>query len=272
MFRNSVTAVLLNAVAAGAALACPMGSDTSSVEVYPTGDVVPENLLRIYVYFPRPMSPRVGASDIELYDPDGKRIDNVFLPNRYDLWSADRTRLTLVLDPGRVKTGLNANEQLGRALHEGQTFTLNIPGALQDQQGCPLSQTTKKRYTVTAEDLDTPSPEEWTLSVPEIDTRQALSVDLTSPHDHISLAYRLRVFTEAGLPVAGALSVQEHESVWTFEPSEMWKAERYEVRIAAELEDLAGNRPGILFDRPPNAPLSAWQNSITFKPKSQADG
>ncbi|MEL7042284.1 MAG: hypothetical protein AAGL90_12220 [Pseudomonadota bacterium] len=272
MFRSSIVAVLLNAVTAGAALACPTGSDTSPVDIYPSGDVVPENLLRIYVYFPRPMSQQVGASDIELYGPHGERIDNAFLPNRYDLWSADRTRLTLLLDPGRVKTGLNAHEQLGRALIVGQTVTLRVPGSLEDQQGCALQRTTEKTYTVGTEDLDPPSPARWTLSVPETDTRQALRIDLASPHDHVSLAYRLRVFSKAGAPIAGTLSLEGHESVWTFEPLKAWQAQSYEVRIAPELEDLAGNRPGILFDRPPNTPRSAWQNSITFRPKDQADG
>ena len=98
--------VLIVALLGGATTAvatCP-APEAGRVDVYPTAQVLPENLLRFYVYYPRAMAPSVGLSDILLLDADGTPMDGVFLPTREDLWSQDRRRLTVLMDPGRVNT------------------------------------------------------------------------------------------------------------------------------------------------------------------------
>ena len=85
---------------------------TRVVEVYPTcwttptADVVPENLLRLYVYFSAPMGFRGGAEYVYLLDGDGHIVEDPFLPLDVALWNGDRTRYTLLFDPGRVKRGI----------------------------------------------------------------------------------------------------------------------------------------------------------------------
>ncbi|MEL7218322.1 MAG: hypothetical protein AAGK01_07815 [Pseudomonadota bacterium] len=102
------------------------------MDVYPTAQLLPENLLRFYVYYPRAMSASAGLSDIRLLDSYGRPMDGVFLPTREDLWSQNRQRLTVLLDPGRVKTGLDASEALGRALRSAQSYTLEVSSASLD--------------------------------------------------------------------------------------------------------------------------------------------
>lgn len=92
--------------------------------------ILPENLPRLYIYFPRPMSPNIQSSDIKLFEASGQEISLVFLPMRFELWSPDRRRLTFLLDPGRVKTGLIADDTLGRALIDGETYQWRIAFAL----------------------------------------------------------------------------------------------------------------------------------------------
>ena len=55
---------------------------------------------------------------IKLTTEEGKNITGVFFDNQYELWNKDRTEVTLIVDPGRVKLGLLANNKMGRAFDE----------------------------------------------------------------------------------------------------------------------------------------------------------
>ncbi|MEM9107755.1 MAG: hypothetical protein AAGC96_19105, partial [Pseudomonadota bacterium] len=101
-----------------------------------------------------------------MLDGSGKPISGVFLSNRDDLWSPERRRLTLLLDPGRVKTGLFANSQMGRALVVGKAYSFEVSGKALDADGCPLGMDTSHAFTVTAADLDPPDPARWALTKP----------------------------------------------------------------------------------------------------------
>src|SRR5205823_706471 len=56
--------------------------------VYPSGDVLPSNLLRLYIYFSAPMSRGQAAQHIRVLDENGKALQGtqgVFLPGE-ELW------------------------------------------------------------------------------------------------------------------------------------------------------------------------------------------
>lgn len=256
---------LAAAIAAGPLRACEVGQ-TSVAEVYPTAAVLPENLLRFYIYFSAPMGSGDILKAIDLLDAEGRVVEGVFLSNRYDLWSADRTRLTLLFDPGRVKTGLIANNELGRALVAGKTYHLSISEEARDSQGCPLASAHRITFEVKAADLTSPSPADWTLVTPGVGTREPLTVGLDGPVDHVSLAYRLRVIGPDGAPVAGRIDLDAAETQWRFTPRTQWTAASYQVAIDPQLEDLAGNRPGVLFDQPADAPVTAWSSTLSWSP------
>ena len=80
-----------------------------------------------------------GALDfVRLTDERGGPVDIPFLPVQADFWNADHTRYTLFFDPGRVKLGIRPNQELGRPLRAGQTYTLQIAADWRDAQGQPL--------------------------------------------------------------------------------------------------------------------------------------
>lgn len=253
-------------VAAGPLRACE-GPQTRVAEVYPTGAALPENLLRFYIYFSAPMGPDDILPAIDLLDAEGRVIDGVFLSNRYDLWSADRTRLTLLLDPGRVKTGLVANRELGRALVAGETFVLRISAGAEDARGCPLASAHRVTFEATPADLLSPTPADWTLITPAIGTRAPLTLMLDGPVDHLSLAYRLRVIGPDGAPVGGRIDLGDAEARWIFTPTAPWPAATHQLAVDPQLEDLAGNRPGVLFDQPIGTPETSWEPLITWSPE-----
>ncbi|MEL7179624.1 MAG: hypothetical protein AAFN63_07310 [Pseudomonadota bacterium] len=263
-FRFGLIITLLGG-ATTAAATCP-APDAGRVDIYPTAQILPENLLRVYVYYPRAMAASAGLSDIRLLDADGTPMDGVFLPTREDLWSQDRRRLTVLMDPGRVKTGLDASEAMGRALRSGQSYTLEVSAGSLDAEGCVLGQKTAVAFEVGPPDLDTPDPSEWVLSTPKLGSRDPLRVNLGSPHDHLSLAFRLRVSDAEGSIVPGQIGLSPGEAGWEFIPRAAWTAETYSLTIEDSLEDLAGNRPGVLFDRPSGQAPEPWLGRLPFQP------
>ena len=70
---------------------------------------------------------------------DGREVVDPFLPLEAELWNGDRTRYTLFFDPGRVKTGIRPNDEMGRALVNGRRYTLVVDADWRDAYGRPLA-------------------------------------------------------------------------------------------------------------------------------------
>ncbi|MEL6300465.1 MAG: DcaP family trimeric outer membrane transporter [Pseudomonadota bacterium] len=245
---------------------CDEQPQVGTVDLYPSSPLLPENVLRLYLYFPREMGTDITASDIVLLDDAGTELDGVFLPTRYGLWTPDRRRLTVLLDPGRVKSGLKASHTLGKALEAGRNYLLRVPGALADKHGCPLGSDVEFRFKATGADISKPAPETWRVSKPRVGTRDAVIVDLGSPHDHVSMAYRIRIHDASGIPIAGEIRLSENEHIWHFAPTINWSDSGYEIAIDNRFEDLAGNRPSGVFDRNIDEPATDSVDTISFRP------
>ena len=69
--------------------------------VYPSGDVIPENQLRMYVQFSGPMGQQGGLNHVVWLDQAGRELTGAVLPLDTDLWSADRTAIRSCSIPAR---------------------------------------------------------------------------------------------------------------------------------------------------------------------------
>ena len=121
---------------------------TTVARVYPSGDAVPENLLRMYIEFSGPMGRPSGIPHMKLLGADGREIEGAFLPLDYEFWDPAHTRFTAFLDPGRVKSGILPNKQMGRALDTGRTVTLVISREWRDEHGLPLKDDYRRVFHV----------------------------------------------------------------------------------------------------------------------------
>jgi len=233
-----------------ATIARPAGDPTPSTvvtRVYPSGDVVPENLLRMYVEFSAPMGRRSGIEHVTLLNGSGREIPGAILPLDYEFWSPDHRRFTLFFDPGRVKDGILPNREMGRPLTGGGAMTLVISREWRDEHGRPLKDDYRRTFRVSAADtrpLDTAS---WKIQAPSAGGRNAVVVAFPEPLDHGLLMRALGV-TRDRAPLDGEIAVDAQETRWAFTPRDPWRAGTYELLALDILEDLAGNQIGRAFE------------------------
>ncbi|HEY6390590.1 MAG TPA: hypothetical protein VIX89_04905, partial [Bryobacteraceae bacterium] len=127
-------------------------------------------------------------------------------------------------------------------------YRLVIAKEAEDEYGVPLIEEFSKEFRVGADDRTSPDVHKWIVSAPSAYSRDPLIVRADKPLDAALFARLLRVEDSDGHPIAGDSSVEAHEICWRFVPEKAWKSGAYTIRIGAQLEDLAGNRPTRLFD------------------------
>ena len=247
---------------------------TTVVEVYPTSDVVPENLLRLYVYFSAPMGLKGGAEFVHLLDGNGDPVKDPFLPLDVALWNEDRTRYTLLFDPGRVKRGILPNERMGRPITAGVTYTLVVDREWRDGSGLPLVEPFTRRFTVGPPDDRAIDPAEWQVAPPVAGTNDPIVVSLLRPLDYALLRRAIFVATARGDLVDGDTDIGAAETQWSFTPREPWGTREYRLVVLPILEDPAGNRVGRPFELPSSevAGRQAPSRSVEPERKSRASG
>src|SRR6185436_14165442 len=219
----------------------PPSPPTRIVAVFPSRDVLPENLLKFYLHFSAPMARREAYLRVRLLDGSGKPVELPFLEIGEELWDRPATRLTLLFDPGRIKRGLKPREDSGPALEEGKSYTLVVDAAWPDAEGRPLQQGFRKAFKVVAPDEKQPDPKAWTVTAPGAGTRDPLTVVFHEPLDEAMLHRSLTVTDAAGSPVAGRIEIDREETRWRFHPAAAWRAGSCALVVDAVLEDLAGN-------------------------------
>jgi hypothetical protein len=209
--------------------------------VYPSAAVLPENQLKFYLHFSAPMRQGVAFEHLRLLDARGKPDELPFVNVGRELWDRSGTRLTLLLDPGRIKHGLKPREEQGPILHEGDEHTLVIDAAWPDALGRPLGKAHEKRFRVAAPDAEMPAVKRWRIRPPQAGSREPLLIDFDEPLDHALLLDALAVRGPTAELMDGTPNTAREERQWAFAPTTAWPAGDYRLEATATLEDLAGN-------------------------------
>ena len=97
-------------------------------------------MLRFYVTFSAPMSEGCAGDNVRLLNEAALEISAALLPSAAELWDPTRRRLTLLLDPARIKRGLVPHRQAGYPLLRGTSFRLVIGEGVSRRLGDPASQ------------------------------------------------------------------------------------------------------------------------------------
>jgi hypothetical protein len=219
------------------------------VEIYPTRDTLPVNLLKIYIRFSKAMREGKSLEHIILLKNERDTVRGVFLDLQPELWNADRTMLTLWLDPGRIKRDLQPNRRLGTPLEKGAHYQLIVDAQWKDHQGANLKKEFIKNFATASRDSLSPDINQWNVVTPAAGTKDPFQISFHESLDYVLLGECLQVVDEKRNPVEGTVELSEHESVLKFIPVVAWSKSSYVLRIQARLEDLAGNNLNRLFDR-----------------------
>jgi hypothetical protein len=214
--------------------------------VYPSGDVLPSNQLRLYIYFSAPMSRGEAEQRIHVLGADGTPLRGIFLPGQ-ELWDPDNRRLTMTFDPGRIKRDLTSNKAMGPPIAEGKRYTLVIDREWRDANGVAMVEPFRKTFRGGPAVRQPPDPKTWRLATPLANSRDPLVVGFGRPMNYTLLQRMLKVAGARG-DVAGSIAVAREESEWRFTPHDPWSAGAYKLVIDTSLEDLAGNKIGQPFD------------------------
>ena len=246
----------------------PAPPTTEVVAIHPTADTVPRNLLRAYVEFSAPMR-EAGAAHVRLVGTGGAPLVGALLPTEYELWDTDRRRLTVLLDPARIKRGLAPHREVGYPLQEGGSVTLVVDEAFPDASGRPLRAGATRTWTVVHDERRRVAPSAWSLRPGAAGTTNPLHVTFDRALDHGLVARCLHVVGAAGALV-GASEVEPGECSWTFAPAAPWRDEPHRLVVDPVLEDVAGNSVHRVFDRDlssaEDAPGDGGPVEVAFRP------
>jgi hypothetical protein len=219
------------------------------LHIFPSAEVLPENLLRFYFYFHTPMKKGETLQHIHLVDSKGNKDTQAFMQFKQELWSPDGKRLTLLFDPGRIKRGVSTNLELGPALQEGNTYQLVISGEWQDVYGQELGANEIKTFKVGAAYRTAIDMSSWSVNEPEVESTQSLTIQLDRIVDHALVQSMILIKNEENQNIEGSWETSEGESVLHFTPVEKWQKGNYEIVLDSGFEDVAGNNLSSLLDQ-----------------------
>ncbi len=242
--------------------------------IYPSTSALPMNQLKFYIEFSKPMRFGGAAQYIKLYRMPEKVLETeAFLAMSEELWDPEGKRLTVFLDPGRIKRGVQPNLQLGLPLVEGRRYRLVIDKKWTDYKGATLTHDFVKEFTVVAVDRESPVPDDWHVQLPDAGTKEPLQITFNEVMDYGLLHSTIVVVNMENKRVNGTIQLARNEQDWLFTPNRPWGEGKHLIIINAWLEDLAGNNLRRKFDvdlnNPNDTPKTFKELKIPFVPIKQ---
>lgn len=248
----------------------PKSAPTTVVSAHPSGPSIPENTLRFYLVFSAPMRRGEAYRHIRIVRDDGHVPDLPFLELDEELWDPSGTRLTLLIDPGRIKRGVKPLIDLGPVFEAGRKYSLRVDPAWQDANGNPLAAGHSQNYSVAPAIRERIDPASWEI-VPPRSATDPLTVRFPRALDKALAERLIRVVDQAQVAVAGNAEASTGETSWRFKPKAPWRSGQYHLTIDPALEDPAGNRPDRLFDAPgesaPHSGMNPFRRSFAIHPR-----
>lgn len=217
-----------------------LGEAARVLAVYPSADVLPENLLKFYIHFSAPMSRGEAYDRIQLTHA-GVKVPDPFLELGEELWDGEQTRFTLFVHPGRIKKGLKPREDVGLPMTDGKDYVLSIDQHWLAADRRPLAARFEKKFRIVTADEQQPNPERWKIDTPQVNTQDPVALTFNESLDHAMLQRVIQVKDLKGDLLPGKLTIDQQETRWSFAPHKPWSAGTYSIEIATNLEDLCGN-------------------------------
>ena len=196
---------------------------TVEAHVYPSGDVIPENQLRMYIEFSAPMGRRSGIEYVALLDERGKEVEGPS-EERHSAQQADGPRAQ-----GRQELHATGPRRLaGRQRSAAQ-------GIISSHVSRWAARHASARHRAVAHR----TPQGWRPVGARRDIPRA-------GRSRLAVSGARRPSTWSGH--RRRVTVGANETQWSFTPHEPWQAGYYNLLALSILEDRAGNQTGRAFE------------------------
>ena len=158
-----------------------------------------------------------------------------------------RRRLTALLEPGRIKRGLQPNVLAGPPLTYGTTVTVAVDSRIRDAAGATLITGAERTWRVVDPIRTRVDPGQWEVRWLESDQRR-LVVRFGRSLDRALVGRCLTIVGPDGRIVGGRSTLDPDASTWTFTPA-LPASSEWKLHVHPDLEDTAGNSVRRAFDR-----------------------
>jgi hypothetical protein len=245
-----------------------LASPEAPIRISPQATVLPANTLRFYLHFPRPAEAHFDRDQLWLLNEEEQLVHDPFLILPQELWSVDGRRLTLLMEPGRIKRGLGSDSSHEPALVVGRTYSLVVTA---------LGQTVRHTFRVSDPILAALDEVRWRLVSPTLGTRNPAVVHFDRVMDAAICKDEIGVLAPSGDVVLTQVSLVPEGTTMRLIPSHPWRAGKHRLLASERLEDVCGNRLDEALDHnvgaggPPRAGMiNFFARSVTAPSSAQA--
>ena len=209
------------------------------IRISPHAKVLPANTLRFYLHFPRPGEAHFDRDHLWLLSEEGQAVRDPFLVLPQELWSADGRRLTILMEPGRIKRGLGVDPSHEPALVVGRTYSLVVTAR---------EQTARHTFRVSDPVLEAINETHWRLVSPAVGSVDPAVVHFDRVMDAALCEDEIAILTPSGEVVQTRLSLAADGTAARLIPTHPWRAGEHRLVASKRLEDVCGNRLGEALD------------------------
>jgi hypothetical protein len=238
-----------------------------AIRISPQATVLPANTLRFYLHFPRSAEAHFDRAHLWLLNEEEQEVHDPFLVLSQELWSVDGRRLTVLMEPGRIKRGLGADPSHEPALVVGRTYSLVVTA---------LGQTARHTFRVSNPVLEAIDETHWRLTSPTRGSLESAVVHFDRVMDAALCEDEIAVLTPSGKVIQTRTSLAPDGTTARLTPNHPWPAGEHRLVVSERLEDVCGNRVGEALDHdlgtggPPRAGMINFTTrSIIVPPSAQ---
>jgi hypothetical protein len=231
------------------------------IRISPQATVLPANTLRFYLQFRRPAEAHFDRDHLWLLDEQEQVVPDPFLVLSQELWSVDGRRLTVLMEPGRIKRGLGADPAHEPAFVVGRTYSLVVTA---------LGQTARHTFRVSDPVLEALDEADWGLDLPTEGSLDPAVVHFGRVMDAALCEDEIAVVTPSGEVVQTRVSLATDGTAARLIPNHPWRAGAHRLVVSERLEDVCGNRLGEALDHDLASDGSPRAGMINFSTRSLA--
>ena len=209
------------------------------IRIYPFSKILPANILRFYIHFSRPAEAHFDRKQLWLLNDKEQVIHEPFLVLSQELWSLDGLRLTILMEPGRIKRGLGTGPAHDPAFVVGQTYSLVVT---------VLGHSKRHVFHVSDPVLKELDESCWRLISPVAGSFDPVILYFERVMDAALLENEIGVLLHTGEVIQAQVLLAQGGTAAQIIPTRPWRAEEHFLVASERLEDVCGNRLGEALD------------------------